>query len=156
MIAVKTLYETDFNLWLEETAFLIKEGKLDRLDIENLLEEIEGMSRREKDAIESNLIRVLQHLIKWNYQSQKRSPSWAYTIIEHSRRLNKAFKNSPSLKHHFDDVFDECYASACQAASVETQLPLATFPSSCPFSKSDVLDINSDSYLIDITRFTGF
>ncbi|MCA6555931.1 MAG: DUF29 family protein, partial [Pseudanabaena sp. M114S2SP2A07QC] len=34
MIAVKTLYETDFNLWLEETAFLIKEGKLDRLDIE--------------------------------------------------------------------------------------------------------------------------
>jgi hypothetical protein len=97
MIAVKTLYETDFNLWLEETAFLIKEGKLDRLDIENLLEEIEGMSRREKDAIESNLIRVLQHLIKWNYQCQKRSPSWAYTIIEHSRRLNKAFKNSPSL-----------------------------------------------------------
>ena len=109
MIAVKTLYETDFNLWLEETAFLIKEGKLDRLDIENLLEEIEGMSRREKDAIESNLIRVLQHLIKWNYQCQKRSPSWAYTIIEHSRRLNKAFKNSPSLKRYFDDVFDEAF-----------------------------------------------
>lgn len=148
MIAVKTLYETDFNLWLEETVLLIKEGKLDRLDIENLLEEIEGMSRREKDAVESNLIRVLQHLLKWNYQPQKRSPSWAYTIIEHSRRLNKAFKNSPSLKRHFDDVFEESYAAACQAASVETQLPLVTFPQSCPFSKSDVLDINSDDYLI--------
>ncbi len=148
MIAVKTLYETDFNLWLEETALLIKEGKLDRLDIENLLEEIEGMSWREKDAVESNLIRVLQHLLKWNYQPQKRSPSWAYTIIEHSRRLNKAFKNSPSLNRHFNDVFDECYAAACQVASVETQLPLTTFPQSCPFSKSDVLDINSDDYLI--------
>lgn len=148
MIAVKTLYETDFNLWLEETVLLIKEGKLDRLDIENLLEEIEGMSRGEKDAVESNLIRVLQHLLKWKYQTQKRSPSWAYTIIEHSRRLNKAFKNSPSLNRHFNDVFDECYAAACQAASVETQLPLVTFPQSCPFSKSDVLDINSDDYLI--------
>ena len=148
MIAVKTLYETDFNLWLEETVLLIKEGKLDRLDIENLLEEIEGMSRREKDAVESNLIRVLQHLLKWKYQPQKRSPSWAYTIIEHSRRLNKAFKNSPSLHRHFNDVFDECYDAACQAASVETQLPLVTFPQSCPFSKSDVLDINSDDYLI--------
>ena len=148
MIAVKTLYETDFNLWLEETVLLIKEGKLDRLDIENLLEEIEGMSRGEKDAVESNLIRVLQHLLKWKYQPQKRSPSWAYTIIEHSRRLNKAFKNSPSLNRHFNDVFDECYAAACQAASVETQLPLVTFPQSCPFSKSDVLDINSDDYLI--------
>jgi hypothetical protein len=149
MISAKTLYETDFNLWLEETAVLLKEGKLERLDIDNLLEEIEGMSRSEKDAIESNLIRVLQHLLKWHYQPQKRSPSWAYTIIEHSRRLNKAFKNSPSLKRHFDTVFDESYESACQAASVETQLPLATFPQSCPFSKSDVLDVNSDRYLID-------
>ena len=148
MIAVKTLYETDFNLWLEETMVLLKEKKLDQLDIENLLEEVEGMSRSEKDAIENNLIRVLQHLLKWNYQSQKRSPSWAYTIIEHSRRLNKAFKSSPSLKRQFEVVFDECYDAACKAASVETQLPLATFPKSCPFSKSEVLDINSDNYLI--------
>ncbi|CAN1210970.1 DUF29 domain-containing protein [Tumidithrix helvetica PCC 7403] len=149
MIAAKTLYETDFNLWLEETATLLREGKVERLDLENLLEEIEGMSRSEKDAVESNLIRVMQHLLKWRYQSQKRSPSWAYTIIEHSRRLNKAFKNSPSLKRHFDEVFDECYAAACQAASVETQLPLTTFPKSCPFAKTDVLDINSDDYLIE-------
>jgi len=149
MITVKTLYETDFNLWLEETVELLREGNLNSLDIENLTEEIEGMSRNEKDAIESNLIRVLQHLLKWSYQPQKRSPSWAYSIIEHSRRLNKAFKNSPSLKRHFDAVFDDCYGSACQSASVETQLPLATFPKSCPFSKVDVLDINSDDYLLD-------
>ena len=58
-----TLYETDFNLWLEQTAILLKAGKLNQLDIENLLEEIEGMSRQEKDALESNLIRVLQHLL---------------------------------------------------------------------------------------------
>jgi CRISPR/Cas system CMR subunit Cmr4 (Cas7 group RAMP superfamily) len=90
MLPVKTLYETDFNLWLEETALLLREGRLDQLDIENILEEIEGMSRSEKDALESNLIRVLQHLLKWNYQPEKRSVSWSYTIIEHSRRLNKA------------------------------------------------------------------
>ncbi|MEA5621310.1 DUF29 domain-containing protein [Cronbergia sp. UHCC 0137] len=149
MFTVRTLYETDFNLWLEQTACLLKEGKLDQLDIENLLEEIEGMSRSEKDALESNLIRVFQHLLKWNYQPQKRSPSWSYTIIEHSRRLNKAFKNSPSLKRHFDSVFDECYYEACKAAAVETQSLLATFPELCPFSKSDVLNINPDDYLLE-------
>ncbi|NJL89952.1 MAG: DUF29 domain-containing protein [Coleofasciculaceae cyanobacterium SM2_1_6] len=149
MITVKTLYETDFSLWLEETAGLLRAGKLDHLDIENLLEEIEGMSRSERDAIESNLIRVLQHLLKWHYQPQKRSPSWAYSIIEHSRRLHKAFQNSPSLRRHFETVFDECYSAACQAASVETQLPLANFPKSCPFAQADVLDINSEDYLID-------
>ncbi|MGM3305993.1 DUF29 domain-containing protein [Anabaena sp. WFMT] len=149
MITVKTLYETDFNLWLEETAILLKTGKLDQLDIENLLEEIEGMSRKEKDALESNLILVIQHLLKWHYQIEKRSPSWSYTIIEKSRRLNKAFKNSPSLKPYFDAVFNECYNEGCKAAAVETQLPLTTFPESCPFTKSDVLDINVDDYLIE-------
>ncbi|MCG6137137.1 MAG: DUF29 domain-containing protein [Nostoc sp. LLA-1] len=149
MLPVKTLYETDFNLWLEETALLLREGRLDQLDIENILEEIEGMSRSEKDALESNLIRVLQHLLKWNYQPEKRSVSWSYTIIEHSRRLNKALKNSPSLKRHFDAAFDECYHEACKAAAVETQFPLATFPALCPFTASDVLDINPDDYLID-------
>ena len=149
MLTVKTLYETDFNLWLKQTAILLKEGKLNQLDIENLLEEIEGMSRQEKDGLESNLIRVLQHLLKWNYQPEKRSPSWSYTIIEHSRRLSKAFKNSPSLKRYFDEVFDECYNEACKAAAVETQLPLAAFPESCPFTKSDVLDVNLNDYLVN-------
>ncbi|MBC5795824.1 DUF29 domain-containing protein [Sphaerospermopsis sp. LEGE 00249] len=149
MLTVKTLHETDFNLWLEQTAIFLKEGKLEQLDIENLIEEIEGMSRKEKDALESNLIRILQHLLRWKYQPEKRSPSWSYTIIEHSRRLNKAFKNSPSLKRHFDAVFDECYQEACKAAAVETQLSLTTFPESCPFTKSDVLDVNVDGYLIE-------
>ncbi len=149
MLTAKKLYETDFNLWLEETANLLKEGKLERLDIENLLEEIEGMSRREKEALESNLIRVLQHLLKWHYQPNKRTPSWAYTINEHSRRLNKSLKNSPSLKPYFDAVFDECYQEACKAAALETQLPLKTFPESCPFTQSDVLEINPDHYLLE-------
>ncbi|MDD1416190.1 DUF29 domain-containing protein [Dolichospermum sp. ST_con] len=147
--AKSTLYETDFNSWLEQTAIILKAGKLNQLDIENLLEEIEGMSRKEKDALESNLIRVLQHLLKWNYQPGKRSPSWSYTIIEHSRRLNKVLKNSPSLKPYFDTVFDECYNEACKAAAVETQLPLTTFPESSPFTKSDVLDVNVDDYFIE-------
>ncbi|GFE71453.1 hypothetical protein CFPU101_40630 [Chroococcus sp. FPU101] len=56
------------------------------------------MSRSEKEGLESNLIRVLQHLLKWHYQPERRSASWSYMIYEHSRRINKAFKNSPSLK----------------------------------------------------------
>lgn len=48
MQTIKTLYESDFNLWLKATANLLKEGKLDQLDIENLIEEIEAMGRSEK------------------------------------------------------------------------------------------------------------
>ena len=149
MIALKTLYETDFNLWLEETANLLREGKLNQLDIKNLLEEIEGMSRSEKDALESNLIRVLQQILKWHYQPERRSASWSYTIYEHSRRINKAFKNSPSLKRYFIEIFEEAYQEARKAASLETGLSLSVFPTDCPYSHSDVLDINLETYRIE-------
>lgn len=78
-----TLYESDFNLWLEKMATCLKERQLDQLDYENLIEEIESMGRSEKDALESNLKVLLMHLLKWQYQPDKRSNSCQYSITEH-------------------------------------------------------------------------
>jgi len=86
-----SLHETDLNLWLEETVSLLRKGELVALDIDILAEEIEDMGRYDKRALEQNLIRVLQHLLKWQYQPQKRTNSWKASITEHSLRLNRAF-----------------------------------------------------------------
>ncbi|MEA5620663.1 DUF29 domain-containing protein [Cronbergia sp. UHCC 0137] len=134
------LYETDFNLWVEETLTLLRKGDISELDIDNLIEEIEDMGNSRKDALESNLIRVLQHLLKWKYQPQKRTNSWKASITEHSLRLNKALKKSPSLKSYFEEVFAECYHDARLIASQETGIDIFVFPEICPFSKVDVLN----------------
>ena len=72
MNTTKALYETDFNLWLTETVNLSRKGDVEKLDLENLAEEVEDMGNNRKDVLESNLIRILQHLLKWKYQPQKR------------------------------------------------------------------------------------
>lgn len=145
-INVKTLYEEDFNLWIEETVNLLKNRQLDQLDYENLIEEIESMGRRDKRALESNLEQVLMHLLKWKYQKDKRSNSWRSSIREHRNRLKKDFRDSPSLKPYFDDVLEECYETARNLASDETGLDINTFPVILPFTKEQIL--NSD-YLPD-------
>ena len=71
MLASKTLYETDFHLWLEETAQALRDGNLERLDRENLLEEIQAMGRSDRRAIRRNLEQLLMHLLKWHYQPDK-------------------------------------------------------------------------------------
>jgi hypothetical protein len=139
---LKQLYQTDFNRWLETTTILLKKGDLENLDLENLIEEIEGMSRSEKDAMESNLRILLMHLLKWKCQVSKRSNSWLYTIREHRKRIQKAFKKSPSLKPYFKEIFAESYQDARELAADETGLDINMFPKSCPFSQADV--INSD------------
>jgi hypothetical protein len=141
-ISIKTLYEQDFNLWLEETVNLLKNRQLDQLDYDNLIEEIESMARKDKRALESNLEQILMHLLKWQYQKNKRSNSWRYSIIEHRNRLKKDFRDSPSLKPYFDDVLEDCYQTAREFASEQTGLDIKTFPIDIPFTKEQILSSN--------------
>ena len=134
------LYEQDFSLWLEQSVKLLREGNLDALDIENLIEEIECMGRSEKQAVKSNLEIILMHLLKYEYQPEKRSNSCRYTLLEHRRRLAQAFKASPSLKRYFLQEFEDCYQGARKLASVETGIEIATFPLETPFAIAKVLD----------------
>ena len=135
-----SLYEKDFFRWIETTAKLLKEGKFSELDIDNLVEEIETMGRSEKNVLESNLIILILHLLKWKYQTNKRSGSWKRSIREHRRRIHKAFKNSPSLKPYFQEIFTEAYQDGRKQASDETGLSLKIFPQESPFTIEEILD----------------
>ncbi|MEL6440649.1 MAG: DUF29 domain-containing protein [Cyanobacteria bacterium J06621_8] len=136
------LYERDYYLWLLHTAQLLSEGKLTEVDVANLIEEITDMGKSEKQAVESNLVVVLLHLLKYKYQPEKRSNSWKASIREHRRRLRKAFADSPSLKGYFEEVFTECYGEAREQAADETGLPLETFPLESFFTPAEALDPN--------------
>lgn len=135
-----TLYEKDYSLWLQETAYLLEQGKFSELDIENLLEEIQGMSRTERQALKSNLRVLLLHLLKWKYQANKRSKSWRSSILEHRNRIRDSFEHSPSLRNYYREVFSLSYQDARKLATAETNLKLETFPVDSPFTEEEVLD----------------
>ncbi|MEO1447163.1 MAG: DUF29 domain-containing protein, partial [Cyanobacteria bacterium J06635_11] len=97
-------YDQDYVLWLDTTAALLRQGNFAAIDLENLLEELESMGRSEKRALESNLVVVLQHLLKYQYQPDKRTKSWLLSIAEHRRRLRNDLEASPSLKRYLNSV----------------------------------------------------
>lgn len=135
-----SLYERDYYLWLQTTAKQLREGRLSEIDRANLIEEIESMGRSEKSALVSNLQIILMHLLKHKYQPEKRSNSWLFSIFEHRDRLLEAFEVSPSLKPYFREVFAKCYTKARKKASLETGLPISTFPTESPFTPEETLD----------------
>lgn len=63
------LYDTDLAAWSEKTAQLLAEGRHDELDLDALIEEILGLGKAERDAIESHLYQLLYHLLKLGYGS---------------------------------------------------------------------------------------
>lgn len=139
-MTTQTLYEKDFNLWIEQTVNQLKKGNLTDLDIENLIEEIDSMGRSDKREIYSRLKVLLMHLLKWKYQPEKRTPSWVNTIDEQREQLELILKDSPSLKPYFRDILLECYQKAVRAASNETHLSPQTFPVDCPFNLEQILN----------------
>ncbi|MDJ0578229.1 MAG: DUF29 domain-containing protein [Xenococcaceae cyanobacterium MO_234.B1] len=136
----ETLYNQDYYQWLTHTAKLLKEKEFTKLDLENLIEEIESLGKSEKRAIKSNLIIVILHLLQWRYQPEKHSNSWKASIREHRRRIQELLTDSPSLKNYLPEILATCYLAAKKQASDETGLSIIAFPEECPFSLAECLD----------------
>ena len=139
---IKDLYDQDYYLWIMKTIELLNKKKFSELDLTNLVEEIEDMGKSEKKSITSNLRILLMHLLKYKYQSDKQTNSWLFTIVEHRKRLQEAFKVSPSLRRYYKEVFLDCYQDARELASAETGLSIEIFSEVCPFTPEEALNSN--------------
>ncbi|MGF1518171.1 MAG: DUF29 domain-containing protein [Nodosilinea sp.] len=137
--ALASLYEADYLSWIEATAAALKRQDYGVIDWENVVEEIEDMGRRERQSLKSNLVVLLLHLLKWQFQPDKQSNSWKASIVEHRQRLQNRLEDSPSLRPYLETIFDKCYADAVERAAAETGLPETDFPQKCPYAIGQIL-----------------
>lgn len=135
----QNLYDKDFVAWADQQALLLEQERWRELDLVNLIEEVRDLGNRHRDALESHLTRLLVHLLKWQYQSDRRSSSWLGTIREARKQLARLVRKHPVLALHAHRVWLTCYLDAREDAADETQLPIDTFPWQCPYTLEQVL-----------------
>jgi hypothetical protein len=129
-----SLYDQDFYAWANEQATLLRAGKLDQADIENIAEEIESMGRSEKRELINRLAVLLLHLLKWQFQPGLRGNSWRLSIEEQRYRLENHLNDNPSLKAQITQAMRDAYRLALVEAERETGLARSTFPAVCSFA----------------------
>lgn len=127
-------YQKDFYGWTQEQADLLKTGRLNELDVSNLVEEIEAMGRSEKRELEHRLIVLLIHLLKWHYQPSRRGNSWRLTIEEQRLEVFDVLAENPGLKPRLDHLLDSTYKKARLRAANDTGLDKNDFPFDCPWT----------------------
>lgn len=135
-----TLYDRDFHAWTETMAEALRSRHWSALDIENLVEEMESLGRRERQELGNRLGILMGHLLKWEYQPSQRSNSWRATLREQRRRLQKLLLESPSLKTYIATAIVEAYLDGRDLAIQETNLPDETFPIDCPYDFETAMD----------------
>jgi len=137
---MSTLYERDYAEWAEAMAQRLLEKRFAELDLENLVEEIKDLSKRERDKLLSSIRLILQHLLKWHYQPQKRSRTWQITIERERSNIELYLEDSPSLKKYFSQEWiDKTYRIARLDAAKETGLD---FPKECPYTIEEIINFN--------------
>ncbi len=134
------LYEVDYLQWLETTVAQLRSQAYPDVDWVHVIEEIEDMGKRERRSLKSNLIVVLLHLLKWQFQPERRSGSWESSLLEHRRRIRETLADSPSLLVFGREVLADAYGQAIKQAKAETGLPLNRFPQACPYGIEAILD----------------
>ena len=64
---IQTLYEQDFYSWTQHHVALLKNSRFNEIDTANLIEELEGMAKKDERELISRLIILIAHLLKWQY-----------------------------------------------------------------------------------------
>ena len=64
---------------------------------QGISELIDAMSRADRRAVKSQLVRLMKHIIKWKKQPQKRSISWIRTILNARMEIEDIQEETPSI-----------------------------------------------------------
>ncbi|MES0336854.1 MAG: DUF29 domain-containing protein [Candidatus Magnetobacterium sp. LHC-1] len=139
-LAARDLYEVDFYRWVFYNADLLRQGRFTEIDLENIIEELEDMGRNNKRELLSRLKVLIMHLLKWQYQPNRRSESWCATIITQRQDIKSLLEDSPSLKHNIDTVIAKGFIAAKQIFEVETGISAKKLPETCPYTFEQLMD----------------
>jgi hypothetical protein len=141
-------YEDDFYASTQYQAKVLRTLRTrdNRFDREHVAEEIEDWGKSERDAVESQITRVIEHFLKLAHSPAERPRyGWMGSIADARRILRK--KLTPTLRSNAEQKAGELYQDAREAAELALHdhgehEAAAALPPSCPYTLDQVLDRN--------------
>lgn len=136
------IYEQDYPEWIEITIKQLENREIEHIDWEHLIEEITGLGNEQRHKVESYLLRLLIHILIYDYWKSEKDWSgkgWEEEIDNFRLELDLLLE-SKSLYNHFVKVLDKIYLKARSNAIRKSQLSPATFPETCPYSVTEILN----------------
>ncbi|NJL90863.1 MAG: DUF29 domain-containing protein [Coleofasciculaceae cyanobacterium SM2_1_6] len=136
------LYATDFYAWTQAQVKLLQEQEWSQLDLLNLIEEVASLGKQQRQELRNRLSILIGHLLKWQYQPERRSRSWLATLQVQRLDTIELLEDNPSLKSDIAQTLPKGYLKAIALAVKSINLPPQIFLKNCPYSLTEILDKN--------------
>lgn len=134
-----TRYEDDLFTWAQEQVALLRQGRFEEIDAVHIADELSDVGNEQLDKLESAIAVLTMHLLKWDYQPDRHSRSWALTIAEQRRRIEKLLKKNPGLTSQLEEAVADGCADGRNRALIETELAYDVLPETCPYPFEDLM-----------------
>jgi hypothetical protein len=131
-------YDRDFYAWSLEQARLVREGRWDAVDRDNVAEEIESLGREQFNKLASALRVLMLHMLKWDHQPALRSRSWVLSIAAQRLELEDVIADNPGLRARIPEAMARGFRKARLEPARDTGLDENQFPEKCPYGWNDI------------------
>ena len=137
-------YEDDFYAWTQHQAEVLRSMPVsdNRFDREHVAEEIEDLGKSERDAVRSQIRRIIEHLLKLAYSPAEQPRfDWMHSISDARAALED--KLSPTLRRDVEAALERLYAQARRNAALSLRNfgehgAAQVFPDQCPYSLDEI------------------
>ncbi len=137
-----TLYEEDFYAWTQQQADLLRHLRPaigNRIDIENLVEEIEDLGRSELRTAQSLVEHIIEYLLKLEFSGlDEPAAHWRDEIVEWRLQLDKTLTRSIAAKL---DLAARYKSALRLVRRIERDVPglISRLPAACPYSLEQIV-----------------
>ena len=134
------LYEIDEHLWLEETIKILRANRLNELDLDNLIDELESLSKKDKNRVSSFLEQLIRHLLLlqyWTVEPERNENHWRAEIRNFRTQLRKYL--TANLRNYLAGELNLIYQDALEYVQEKTGFSV-DFPRQCPYTLEQLLD----------------
>ena len=123
---LKQLYHQDLNLWRQKIITAIQNRKLENMDWDNLIEEINDMGASEKRALRSYTKRLIEHILKlkyWESEREYNQRGWKKEVVNFREEIKSILQESPSLNSYLQQNYLDWYQKSVKAMRQEFTIP---------------------------------
>ncbi len=137
-------YDDDFFAWTQHQAAVLRAMPVtdNRFDREHIAEEIEDLGKSERDAVRSQIRRIIEHFLKLAH-SPAEEPRFDWLETIDGARETLSDKITPTLRRDAEVDLANLYAQARRQAARSLHrygevFAAAALPQACPYSLDDI------------------
>lgn len=139
-------YDDDFYAWTQHQAAVLREMPVsdNRLDRDHVAEEIEDLGKTYRDAVRSQVRRIIEHLLKLQFSpAEEPRYGWIGSIVDARQEIFD--KMTPTIRRELEAELPRLYGGGRKRAEVAMTghgeiAAVARLPAACPYTFDQIIE----------------